>query len=53
MKADRHSVLASDRPELSDRIAGTTGHGEAEAAIDACFDGAFGAAGAELVIEEG
>ncbi len=25
---------------------------EAEAAIDACFDGAFGAAGAEVVIEE-
>ena len=25
--------------------------GEAEAAIDACFDGAFGAAGAEVVIE--
>jgi phosphoribosylamine---glycine ligase len=25
---------------------------EAEAAIDACFDGAFGAAGAEIVIEE-
>lgn len=27
-------------------------HGEAEAAIDACFSGAFGAAGAEVVIEE-
>ena len=27
-------------------------HAEAEAAIDACFDGAFGAAGAEVVIEE-
>jgi len=26
--------------------------GEAEAAIDACFDGAFGAAGAEVVIED-
>src|SRR5262249_6780458 len=26
--------------------------GEAEAAIDACFGGAFGAAGAEVVIEE-
>ena len=25
---------------------------EAEAAIDACFSGAFGAAGAEVVIEE-
>lgn len=27
-------------------------HEEAEAAIDACFDGAFGGAGAEVVIEE-
>jgi phosphoribosylamine---glycine ligase len=27
-------------------------HAEAEAAIDACFSGAFGAAGAEVVIEE-
>ncbi|UVK44305.1 phosphoribosylamine--glycine ligase [Mesorhizobium sp. AR07] len=26
--------------------------GEAEAALDACFDGSFGAAGAEVVIEE-
>ena len=31
-------------------IAGS--RGEAEAAIDACFSGAFGAAGAEVVIEE-
>ncbi len=29
-----------------------TSHAEAEAAIDACFAGAFGAAGAEVVIEE-
>jgi phosphoribosylamine--glycine ligase len=59
--ASAHAYLASQSVPIvvkADGLAAGKGvvvattRGEAEAAIDACFSGAFGAAGAEVVIEE-
>jgi phosphoribosylamine--glycine ligase len=45
-------VVKADGLAAGKGVVIATTRGEAEAAIDACFSGAFGAAGAEVVIEE-
>jgi phosphoribosylamine--glycine ligase len=45
-------VVKADGLAAGKGVVVATTHAEAEAAIDACFSGAFGAAGAEVVVEE-
>lgn len=45
-------VIKADGLAAGKGVIIATSHEEANAAIDACFDGVFGAAGAEVVVEE-